>query len=1096
MFTKNIKSLVSLTKSGVRWLNSSPSDWFKTPSLPSIELKVSDFKWKDVTQQDEILKNATPEQRIDLLNKIQRLTWGTSDNIKWRESIKSKIINLNVAYTPLAPSVVAQKAWVTMNAPTSEALAVKQTAKIAEVISGNEQAKVAIATTTQVETSNVKKEVIYDQPLVKKYAQRINLWSAIAFVNTQSGESYSAKLTSAIDVLKKSGIIYAAQSTEASKSLSNYIFREELADVKIQNPDRNAKRAIEADSLLGFLEWLQKLDNPKKTVILNSGLTSDEKVDISKLGDLIADFDDDGILESINGTDTTTWWKWLVTKFGAGDAMQTQFFSESDMKTFLVRNMPEIQKYFEGIGIRQWEGEKQEDYAKRLRSAITIQADMLKTGYIGENGMKNIYSSSENRAERQTIEKVLTEVKSALKGKNIAPADLQKVSEKVTDMILRTALTFGGGSINLQEISKLVSDPEKAGVIGMDYSAFLRLINRPRLKIDGTAWVGAGIIDGWFIPLAHIGASAKVTVADRADIENLMQNIEKGDANMTATLGASLVTKLSGPAIHADLLWKDRIDQTENAGLHLRAVINDMMTLDAQGNPSLAMSKLEGKKMDQSLRDYINLLNSAIEEGTKSLNTPAEKQAHAVLMKNRFLNAFDLYLHNHPKLNGVGLAGITIGLVPGALGVGAVLQNVWVDRTAKRLGETSASSTPIWVDPVFDTQTKRMDVQSWKIDSVKQKLIQNLDIDKLFGDKNVTGFLQAMTNKGENPNRNDAFKSAIKVPAFAQILGGKGTVYSPSIHDLLLDEIDEKFVGDQITRGYNNAKTDPKAFADYMKLLKSKGIKTQGIKMENMTPELIADASFNKPKVRKDELKLLMMATEIDTSVLDAKMITSLKAQTTPLVSKDTSALVLMARSRKWSWLQWVRAYTSGSYLMEESIATATPQQKLKTLEKALGGKSELETLVKVTLEKSNITLKEWQLIKFDPKNWIATVETTEKGKITINLSATTLSAVLYGDTTMEGGKAQAVCVNAGIKIDPKITIKSELSTPTPIDVTPGAGERVSDVVFSGTPIDSTLRLMISVPQGSGVNSGKDPNGSSDAVDKGAPVVDSNASQV
>jgi len=44
-----------------------------------------------------------------------------------------------------------------------------------------------------------------------------------------------------------------------------------------------------------------------------------------------------------------------------------------------------------------------------------------------------------------------------------------------------------------------------------------------------------------------------------------MQNIEKGDANMTATLGASLVTKLSGPAIHADLLWKDRIDQTENA---------------------------------------------------------------------------------------------------------------------------------------------------------------------------------------------------------------------------------------------------------------------------------------------------------------------------------------------------------------------------------------------------------------------------------------------------------------------------------------------------------------------------------------------------
>lgn len=211
-------------------------------------------------------------------------------------------------------------------------------------------------------------------------------------------------------------------------------------------------------------------------------------MDITKLADLIADFDDDGILESINGIDTTTWWKWLVTKFGAGDAMQTQFFSESDMKKFLEKNITAIQKYFDGIGIKKGEKETQENYAKRLRNAITIQADMLRTGYIGENGNKNIYSSSENLAERQTIEKVLVEVKNALgANESIKPADLQKVSEKVTDMILRTALTFGAGSINLQEISKLVSDPKNAGVIGMDYSAFLRLINRPRLKVDGSA---------------------------------------------------------------------------------------------------------------------------------------------------------------------------------------------------------------------------------------------------------------------------------------------------------------------------------------------------------------------------------------------------------------------------------------------------------------------------------------------------------------------------------------------------------------------------------------------------------------------------------
>lgn len=237
-----------------------------------------------------------------------------------------------------------------------------------------------------------------------------------------------------------------------------------------------------------------------------------------------------------------------------------------------------------------------------------------------------------------------------------------------------------------------------------------------------------------------------MTVADRGDLENLMQNIEKGDANVTATLGASLVTKLTGPAINVDLLWKDRIDQMENAGLHLRAVIDDMMIIAPDGSPSLDMPKIANQKMDQSLRDFINLLNSAITEGAKKLSKPEEKQAHAVLMKNRFLNAFDLYLHNHPKLNGVGLAGITIGLMPGALGVGAVLQNVGVKRTATRLGDTPASNTPAGAPQVLSNETKPMNVESGKIDQPKQKLIQNLDIDTLFKNSDVTRFLVHMTN--------------------------------------------------------------------------------------------------------------------------------------------------------------------------------------------------------------------------------------------------------------------------------------------------------------------------------------------------------------
>jgi len=90
----------------------------------------------------------------------------------------------------------------------------------------------------------------------------------------------------------------------------------------------------------------------------------------------------------------------------------------------------------------------------------------------------------------------------------------------------------------------------------------------------------------------------------------------------------------------------------------------------------------------------------------------------------------------------------------------------------------------------------------------------------------------------------------------------------------------------------------------------------------------------------------------------------------------------------------------------------------------------------------------------------------------------------------MDRNKAQAVCVNAGIKIDPQITITSKQSSVPPIELNPDAGERVSDIVFNGAPVNDTLRLMITVPQGSGVDSERDPNGSSGRIDGLTPVTD------
>lgn len=54
-----------------------------------------------------------------------------------------------------------------------------------------------------------------------------------------------------------------------------------------------------------------------------------------------------------------------------------------------------------------------------------------------------------------------------------------------------------------------------------------------------------------------------------------------------------------------------------------------------------------------------------------------------------------------------------------------------------------------------------------------------------------------------------------------------------------------------------------------------------------------------------------------------------------------------------------MRAYTTGSYIREKIIPDTTSAQKLATLERALGGKAELEKLVIATLGNSGIALKE-----------------------------------------------------------------------------------------------------------------------------------------
>ena len=102
-----------------------------------------------------------------------------------------------------------------------------------------------------------------------------------------------------------------------------------------------------------------------------------------------------------------------------------------------------------------------------------------------------------------------------------------------------------------------------------------------------------------------------------------------------------------------------------------------------------------------------------------------------------------------------------------------------------------------------------------------------------------------MTNNGGSPDYAKAFAAAMKVQEFKNILGNK-TAYTSEMN-AVLDEIDEKFVGDQITRGYNRAKNNEVEFKKYLVLLRKAGVKIRpGLTHDTMTPALIAGVSFDK----------------------------------------------------------------------------------------------------------------------------------------------------------------------------------------------------------------------------------------------------------
>jgi hypothetical protein len=111
-------------------------------------------------------------------------------------------------------------------------------------------------------------------------------------------------------------------------------------------------------------------------------------------------------------------------------------------------------------------------------------------------------------------------------------------------------------------------------------------------------------------------------------------------------------------------------------------------------------------------------------------------------------------------------------------------------------------------------------------------------------------------------------------------------------------EIDEKLVGDKVTRGFNAAKKDDKAFAEYKKL-----VATHGVTLTTraaLTLGDIAPASYDKKDVRKQEIAIISKATGISVDKLqaaDSDLLASIKGNVA--MTTEGSGYMLMARNRR-----------------------------------------------------------------------------------------------------------------------------------------------------------------------------------------------------
>lgn len=246
-----------------------------------------------------------------------------------------------------------------------------------------------------------------------------------------------------------------------------------------------------------------------------------------------------------------------------------------------------------------------------------------------------------------------------------------------------------------------------------------------------------------------------------------------------------------------------------------------------------------------------------------------------------------------------------------------ISENLQSDSLGSSIGTITIGreKAPTVAGPTVDTKVTgselTADLPASKLDigDALLKQIYSINIDKDIARPQVQEFMRYMT-AGDAENANKSMKKAFGAIYTAAEKTGK----LPQV----MEAVDALLVGDNVTRGFNRAKSNDAEFKKYQAILIAKAPAALKAGLKKMTREsmTIGDIAFafNRPELRKQELDVMTKAfgwkPSTDKEIIDAfkvadqDLIRDISSKKELKTGDDNYGYLLMARNRTGKGLQ------------------------------------------------------------------------------------------------------------------------------------------------------------------------------------------------